>query len=65
MAKISNPIIVLTGGKLNFSKYNISQVINGDKCEINIVDITTQTSDNYFVGQNVSQDKSQLYIVDI
>ena len=66
MAKIINPIIVLTagGGEPNFAKYNITQVINGDKCELHIVDITTQTSNNYFVGQNVSQDKTQLYIVD-
>lgn len=66
MAKIINPIIVLTGGgETNFAKYNITQVINGDKCELHIVDIKTQTSNNYFVGQNVSQDKTQLYIVDI
>lgn len=65
MAKIVNPFIVVVGGKPNFVKYNIQQVINGDLCEINIVDITTETANNYFVGQNIQDDKQQLYIVDI
>lgn len=67
MAKIVNPLIVLTGkgGEPNFAKYNITQVITGNKCELHIVDITTQTSNNYLVGQLASQQDTQLYIVDI
>lgn len=68
MAKIVNPLIVLTGkggGEPNFAKYNITQVITGNKCELHIVDVETQTSNNYLVGQLTSQNDTQLYIVDI
>lgn len=65
MAKIKNPFIVIVGGKPNFAKYNIQQVINGDTCELAIVDISTQTANNYFIGSNTQNDRQQLYIVDI
>ena len=65
MAKISNPLIII-GGKENFGKYHIEQVIDGDDIELYISDITTETENNYYIGQVINKDgTSELYIVDI
>ena len=55
------------GGEPNFAKYRITQIINGNSCELQITDINESetTNDNYFVGQNIEQNNTQLYIVDI
>ena len=64
MGKIRNPLIVVGGGKPNFALYHITQVINGNNCELQIVDITNEQTDNYYIGENISQNTQQLYIVD-
>lgn len=56
MAIIKNPLIII-GGKENFGKYHIEQVIDGDYCELAITDITTETENNYYVGQADTEEK--------
>ena len=63
MGKIRNTLIVVGGGKPNFALYHITQVINGNNCELQIVDITNEQTDNYYIGENISQNTQQLYIV--
>ena len=65
MGKIRNPLIVVGGGEPNFALYHITQVINGNNCELQIVDITNEQTNNYYIGENISQNTQQLYIVDI
>lgn len=56
MAKIKNPLIII-GGKENFGKYHIEQVIEGNYCELVITDISTETENNYYVGQADTEQK--------
>ena len=53
---------ISSGGVNTFGRFHIEQVISGDTCELVITEIQTEQSNNYMIGQILSNESNELYI---